>query len=201
MQDVFENIYASGIWGRGSGDGSAPNYARRYQEILQAILVDLKIQTVLDLGCGDWTNGFSQHVKWANIHYTGIEVVRNVVEKNQKAFGSPTIKFQQGDIVAGELPSADLILVKDVMQHWSNASVIRFLPKLKNFKFALITNDLLAAQPRALNQDVPDGDFRPVDLMAPPFSVPGAEILLYSNATYSPLEPIRWIKKVILIRN
>ncbi len=201
VREEIENIYASGLWGRGSGEGSQSGYSRRYVEVLSNILRQYSIKTVLDLGCGDWSQGFSRHLDWAGIDYTGIDVVRSVVEKNQKDFGTEKIVFRAANILADELPIADLIILKDVLQHWSNASVSGFLPKLKAFKYALVTNDLVSTVPGSLNQDTRDGGFRAIDIMAPPFRVAGTEIMIYSNCTYRPEEPLRWLKKMILVLN
>jgi SAM-dependent methyltransferase len=201
VDQVFEQIYTSRIWGKGSGEGSDPAYCRRYVEVLQKIMQDCGVRSVLDLGCGDWLHGFSRYVEWGDVHYTGIDVVASVVDQNQQAFGSERIQFRHGNVVACDLPRTDLILFKDVLQHWSNASVLGLLPRLKSFKFALVTNDLFSSMPRVLNQDIADGDYRPIDIMAPPFNVPGSEVMLYTNATYHPAESVRWLKKMILIRN
>jgi len=109
------------------------------------------------------------------------------------------IQFQTLDAAQDQLPPADLLLVKDVLQHWSNAKVRQLIPTFQRFARVLVTNDLIAAQPRQLNQDIPDGDFRPIDLMAPPFNLPAHEILIYTNASRLPSEPIRWVKKTIVI--
>ena len=200
VNEVFEQIYAAKVWGKGSGEGSDIAYCGRYAEVLVKIIQDFRVGSVLDLGCGDWQHGFSRHINWAGVNYLGIDVVAAVVERNQKEFGSEHIRFQHGNILDCEPPGADLILIKDVIQHWSNASVLRLLPKLKAFGLALVTNDLFSSHRRTLNQDIPDADYRPIDVMAPPFNVPGMEVMLYSNATYHPAESIRWVKKMVLIK-
>jgi SAM-dependent methyltransferase len=201
VDEVFDQIYAAKVWGKGSGEGSDPAYCRRYVEILQRIIHDCGIRSVLDVGCGDWLQGFSRYVQWGDIRYMGIDVVSSVVDLNQQAFGSERIQFRHGNIAACDLPAADLILVKDVLQHWSNAGVLQLLPRLMNFKFALVTNDLFSSMTCVLNQNIPDGDYRPIDIMAPPFNVAGTEVMLYTNATYHPAEPVRWLKKMIFIKN
>jgi SAM-dependent methyltransferase len=201
VDDVFSQIYAGNVWGRGSGEGSEPVYCQRYVQVVEKILQDYAVCSVLDLGCGDWLSGFARHVRWGGARYVGMDVVPAVIEQNQQAFGSATIQFQQANILSCDLPAADLLLIKDVLQHWSNASVVGFLPKLRNFKLALITNDVLSSYQGGLNQDIPDGGYRPVDLLAPPFNVPGEEVTLYTNASHRPAEPIRWVKKMVLINS
>ena len=134
---------------------------------------------MLDVGCGDWQLG--QLMDWTGIDYTGLDVSA-VVLKNTRRFASRTVRFIEGDARTVALPKADLLLVKDVFQHWSNADIAGFLPKLAAFRFALITNGSDPAGTAPANRDVLAGLHRLVDLSAPPFSVAGSTVLTYDIA-------------------
>ena len=182
MESAFTSIYDKQVWGNGSGGGSDPEIAKPYATLLQNFLRDNQIKSVVDIGCGDWQ--FSKRIDWSGIDYTGVDVVRSVVDRNNETFGKPGIRFMQGDITAIDLPRADLVIIKDVMQHWPNAAVFKVLPKLKTYKFALVTNDFAS-----LNKDCREGDTRPLDLQAEPFSVQAELLLTYDR------------KHVLLFRN
>jgi hypothetical protein len=74
--------------------------------------------------------------------------------------------------VTGDVPGADLVILKDVIQHWTNDDVHRFIPNLSKFKYALITNGSHKGSDR-INLESAIGSCRPVDLTVAPFNLPG----------------------------
>jgi SAM-dependent methyltransferase len=165
MQRLFSLFYRHNIWGGGSGAGSAPANVRPYMHFLQTFLHEKKIQRVLDLGCGDWQ--FARYIDWTGIDYTGVDVVPSVIEQDQKQFARDHLCFVCADVTAYELPEADLVTIKDVLQHWSNETVLKFLPKLQKYRYVLFVNGF-----QAENADCETGDTRPLNLQAPPFNLP-----------------------------
>jgi 2-polyprenyl-3-methyl-5-hydroxy-6-metoxy-1,4-benzoquinol methylase len=155
MENTFSKIYQKNIWGNGSGLGSSLNYNTAYIDFLQELMKEANIKNVLDIGCGDWQ--FSQHIDWSDIQYTGIDCVKAVIDTNNSKFGSSNIRFLhidptvEGDytLVYDELPkNCDLVILKDVLQHWSNESIIKFMDKLINqgHKHILIVNNFKNAE-------------------------------------------------------
>lgn len=136
-QSVFTNIYDAKLWGCNeqgegcSGSGSRMDQTDQYRLFLQRFLKKNQIQSVVDLGCGDWS--FSQQIDWSGVNYSGFDVVESVIEKNKKKFISPNIHFQVADGCFTDLPNADLFLCKDVLQHLSNKDVQVLLEKLKKY--------------------------------------------------------------------
>ena len=51
-----------------------------------------------------------------------------------------------GNALEMTLPSADLLILKDVMQHWLPEEILGFLPQLDRYRYALVTNDVPASQ-------------------------------------------------------
>jgi len=171
---VFNKYYLTNAWiGGGSGSGSTPENTVAYREFLASFLRQYEIRSVVDLGCGDWQ--FSRLIDWTGIDYLGIDV-SEVVLKNTKKFTTSNVHFANMDALSGDLPAADLLLVKDVIQHWSNSDIARFIPVLKRYKFALITNTSHKNIKR-INENIRPGACRPVDLSAEPFNVDGSFIL------------------------
>jgi hypothetical protein len=99
------------------------------------------------------------------------------------------------------LPEAELLIVKDVMQHWSDKAVVAFLPVLARFRYALITNCVNPAGP-TINLPIEDGGFRHLDLRLPPFNINAPEVFSFTNYR-SPAkrfwEKPRWRKIVLLL--
>ncbi len=182
---VFTSIYERNIWGNGSGEGSSLTKKDPYVRLLEQFIQEKQIRRVVDVGCGDWQ--FSRLVDWQGSEYLGIDVVASVIAANQKIFATPTIRFICADPLEPEFvfPPADLIIIKDVLQHLSNAHVLTLLEKLKqsSARYALITNDYDTRNP-----DIPNGDTRPLDVRRPPFNLAGVT----SALTYGDKKVLVW---------
>jgi hypothetical protein len=100
---------------------------------------------------------------------------------NTNAFTRPGIAFRQMNGVTDQLPDADLLIAKDVLQHWSNADVSNFLPKLKSFRMALITNGFDPSRMNLVNHDIESGGWRPVDLSKAPFNLDGSYVYWFNG--------------------
>lgn len=175
-KDVFNDIYLTKRWGEGSGAGSTVKNTVRYRWFVQNFLRSNGIKSVVDIGCGDWQ--FSRLIDWSGVHYQGLDV-SDVVLANTRKFAAEGIEFHELDALHDELPKADLVLIKDVFQHWNNQDVLKFLPKLTNFRTALITNGFAPNRRHALNLNVKTGGQRPIDLGGPPFNVNGNYVFWY----------------------
>jgi SAM-dependent methyltransferase len=178
MHDAFARAYKDGRWHHGSGSGSSPANTAAYRVFLAAYLRDHEIRTVLDIGCGDWR--FSQLINWHVVRYTGIDVVPDLVDANTARFGRPGwIDFACADALAGwTLPAAELILCKDLLQHWPDAAVHELGGRLEGRR-ALLTYDL-----GDRHADTEPGGHRPLDLTGPPFSWPVREVLRYESVSH-----------------
>lgn len=172
---IFGRVYAKKEWGNGSGPGSAPQATAQYRELLEKILHSGRIKRVVDLGCGDWQ--FSKLVNWAGVEYLGVDCVQSLIETNKKEYGNSNIRFQLADLQEFEPPPCDLILVKDVLQHWPLGDIHRFLSRYAG-KELLITNTVAQPGHGQTNGEIKAGAFRPLDLTAAPFSVARAKVLL-----------------------
>jgi SAM-dependent methyltransferase len=201
-EDVFTDLYNSKHWGSGenggtSGDGSMLETTQEYRKLLQDFLRTFNIQSVIDVGCGDWQ--FSQTIDWSGIQYTGYDVVQSVIQRNQEKFQAPNLTFIHGNALLFDLPSADLLICKDVLQHLPNEDVFLLLTQCPKFKFCLITNDVDPDTLSSNNHSIQKGACRTLDLTRPPFSMQGAKVLTYSTAHEKNPHPT--IKQVFLICN
>ncbi|MBL9162283.1 MAG: class I SAM-dependent methyltransferase [Planctomycetaceae bacterium] len=206
MEFVFSRIYRDHAWGgvSRSGPGSDLQHLETYLAILQACLRRPDVNRVVDIGCGDWAA--SSAIDWSGVEYLGIEVVPELVQQLTTTYGSRQVAFQCADALEAKDLAADLCVVKEVLQHWSNDSVHRFLSTLKNYKFALITNDqhcqvwgenetcCTLLEQADLNADIEDGAYRPLDICKPPFNVSAVTLATYPAAVGN----IHFLKKVLL---
>src|SRR5687768_4035351 len=129
VKEVFTRVYDTNEWGgrKGqycSGSGSSDHQARLYASMVKAFVAERNIRSMVDLGCGDFVVG--RELQTPGVKYVGVDIVERLVEYNNKKFGSGDVSFLCLDMIADDLPEADLCLVRQVLQHLSNAEMMRF---------------------------------------------------------------------------
>jgi 2-polyprenyl-3-methyl-5-hydroxy-6-metoxy-1,4-benzoquinol methylase len=123
LTNTFNRIYAEGTWGKDaagkgiSGTGSTLAITRQYRAYVEDFIKTHGVRSVVDAGCGDWN--FSSAMDWGGASYLGIDIASDVIAAVRSKHEKGTIRFQVGDIT-DELPAADLLISKDVLQHLSN---------------------------------------------------------------------------------
>ena len=177
---AMEQIYDLNLWGENStkfysGFGSHnPEIVIPFIDVVKEFLTSFKNPiTVLDLGCGDFNigNQLVNHTK----NYVAVDIVEDLINYNKMKFKADNLEFRCLDIAKDSLPKADCVILRQVLQHLSNAEVQRILNKLINFKYVILT------------EHIPNGEFIPnkdiisgqgirlkkqsgIDLLKPPFS-------------------------------
>ena len=180
--DIFDKIYENSYWGNGSGGGSSPEATEPYKIFLEGFIRQHDIKSIVDLGCGDWQ--FSQFLDFCSATYFGIDASKNVIANNQRSFSRPGVSFANLPESYSKLPSADLLVCKDVLMHLDTKKVQDILSILPSFKYALITNDIpcVSAFREILhrmrrpfspvnNQEIKTGDYRTLDPTQQPFNL------------------------------
>jgi hypothetical protein len=151
-----------------SGPGSTAEFSAPYRQFLEAFVREHKIDTIVDLGCGDME--VMSRVALGGARYYGIDCIADRVIANRKK--CPAYTFAQGEFQKLDIPEADLVLCKDVIQHWSTEDVAQWLAKLatqrQRYCWALITN---CNYGQTVNTPITTGGWRALDLTRPPFSV------------------------------
>lgn len=179
VESVFSNIYTHRLWGENpSGSGSRPENTKLYRYFLQDFMGDHQIHSVVEIGSGAWE--FSRLMDWKGIHYIGYDICKELVEVNQKQFGASNIEFRHGNALRMDIPSADLLICKDVLQHLPNQEILLLSPQLGKYKHVLLINDVDSDTFTAANWDVPAGSCRSLDLTKPPFNLKGEKCFTFT---------------------
>ena len=174
LTNTFNRIYAEGTWGKDvagkgtSGTGSTLEITREYRAYVEDFMKKHSVKSVVDAGCGDWS--FSSAMDWGDASYLGVDIASDVIAAVRNKHEKGKIKFQVGDIT-DELPAAELLISKDVLQHLSNELVRKFIRnnlRKGKYKWVILTNNRGSE-----NRDVASGGYRAIDLAAPPFEVRG----------------------------
>lgn len=151
---AMEQIYDLNLWGTNgedfySGEGShEETLVNSYVEKVRLFLASFSEKlTVCDLGCGDFNVG-KELVSYAK-QYIAVDIVPDLIERNKQTFLAENLAFQCLDLAKDELPMGDCALVRQVLQHLSNAEVLQIVRKLEKYKYVILT------------EHIPVGDFIP----------------------------------------
>ena len=153
-KEVMDQIYEIKLWGGKnydfySGEGShRPEILNPYTDVLISFLRSFdKPLAICDLGCGDFNVGkvLVKHTEY----YVAVDIVKELIERNKKKFKEPNLEFQCLDLSIDNLPFGDCALLRQVLQHLSNAEVHKILNNLSAYKYVILTEHL------------PEGDFEP----------------------------------------
>lgn len=153
-KEAMVQVYKKKLWGDNksvfySGEGSHhPKIVAPYVTVLRSFLTSFDhLLTVCDLGCGDFNIG-KQLVQYTQ-KYIAVDIVPELIAHNKAQFNATNLEFYCLDIAVDDLPSGDCALVRQVLQHISNAEILKICKKLRQFKYVILTEHL------------PEGDFIP----------------------------------------
>lgn len=177
---AMAQVYEMNLWGGESnefysGDGShLPELVEPYVEVVKSFLNSFEqLLTICDLGCGDFNIG-KQLVQYSD-KYIAVDIVPELIERNKELFEVDHLEFRCLNIATDDLPEADCVILRQVLQHLSNAEVKSVVQKLHDYKYVILT------------EHIPEGDFDPntdiisgqgtrlkkksgLDILAPPFN-------------------------------
>ncbi len=185
VQDTFSKIYRNQVWGKNgeqfySGPGSHGPASDMYCAAVTRFIQENGIRSVVDCGCGDFSIA-KRIVEATDVQYVGVDVVPELIQHHRKNFQGPRVRFACANIIADDLPTADLYLVRQVLQHLTNDEIAKVLERLSCVPKVLITEDF-PSQPTSFNHDMTHGpevrsDFGSgVYVDQPPFSLQVKEI-------------------------
>jgi SAM-dependent methyltransferase len=188
VRDCFSEIYHTKLWGEAdgeafcSGGGSAAQFAVPYVKQVQTLIAEHEIRTVVDLGCGDFRVGRLLCAQ-GDLQYVGVDVVPDLIAYNQSRFGGPQVEFRCANLIDDELPDGELCLIRQVLQHLSNAEISHVLAKCAKYRVVLVTEELFTKPGSRPNLDIKHGpdnrasDNSGVFLNLPPFSFKTTSLL------------------------
>ena len=171
IKEVFTEIYKKNFWlgpDSLSGQGSSIATTAIIRTELPALWDALKIEKVLDAGCGDFY--WMRTIDLKQRLYVGIDVVPEMIVTNRAHFGDEQHHFFCLDVTEDPLAQVDMIICRDVLAHLDCQKVCA---ALRNFKasgstFLLATTHLSVPK----NESVTCGHHFPYDLTISPFNLP-----------------------------
>lgn len=170
--EVFTLIHDRNYWNSQesvSGTGSELGQTVALVHALPALFKEFGIKSMLDVPCGDLN--WMKEVPLDGVRYIGGDIVAKLVLANKERFAArPELEFRVLDLLKDPLPTSDLVLVRDCMVHLPLADITTALERIKasGSRYLLATTFTRHGE----NRDIRMGDWRPVNLQAPPFNLP-----------------------------
>ena len=195
-KQVFRETYKNHVWGTdpgsqfcsgvGSRGEAVEAYVKGMAPLLEHHAAELgRSLRVVDLGCGDFEVGRALVAQVPDLIYLGCDIVPELVAHHTRTYANERVTFRQLDIVADALPEGDVCLVRQVLQHLSNAEIKRFLDRA-SYKYLYVTEGQPAVREglvnpdKATNADIrfdwSKGRGRGVELDKPPYSLATREM-------------------------
>ncbi|MDE2739331.1 MAG: class I SAM-dependent methyltransferase [Paracoccaceae bacterium] len=177
-EEVFTRIYNRNIWGSKesvSGTGSELQATTKIREEIPALVKEYEVKRLLDVPCGDY-NWMKYVVPKLDVEYIGGDIVRPIIQENNRRWGSDGVSFIHIDLTCDHLPRADLMLVRDCLFHLSHEAIYRFLENFcrSDIKYLLTTTFVspYLNDKAGINSDCMVGSDRPLYLHNHPFCFP-----------------------------
>jgi hypothetical protein len=162
-----------------SGPGSSLAQTQVLRERLPLVLAQLGVRSLLDAPCGDYN--WLKHVRLGIAEYIGADVLTEVVAENQARHGDSEKRFIRADLLCDSVPTADLVLCRDLLPHLSYEEILAVLRNLRRSGATYLLTTTFT-QPRP-NQDTSGGRWRTLNLWLPPFNFPAARLTINEGCT------------------
>jgi SAM-dependent methyltransferase len=179
---VFRYAYHHNLW-RGAespaGPGSSLAQTRVIADALPGLCERYGVGSLLDVPCGsfNWMAG----VNLPGVRYTGGDIVPEVVAEAARRHPKRERSFLVLDLTHSPLPPADLLLCRDCLVHLSFADIAKAIGNIRRSKIEYVLTTTFTAEFGF--RDIVTGDWRPINLEAPPFSFPNPVELLRERCT------------------
>jgi len=166
LRRKFTDIYHSDVWRQPgkdrlkfySGRGSDDEFSSQYVRLVSEFIRQHGVRSVLDIGCGDFRVGKQLVMLNPDISYIGADIVEPLIRHNSEVFsGLRNVKFLCIDASRDQFPNADLILIRQVLQHLSNRNIAAILSKTRKYRWILASDAVPPNGSAGPNEDMTDG--------------------------------------------
>lgn len=164
-EEIFYSIYTNKKWisdqanslAYNSGSGSDTRFSDSYINKISEYINQNNINSVVDIGCGDFRVGKKLLSFCSNVKYLGVECFQDIVDYNNESYGNDCVQFKKIDfaqpIVSTDIYIYKLALVRQVLQHLDNKAIQNFLINLQPFNHVIITEHQ-TNHPKVFNKNI-----------------------------------------------
>lgn len=184
LELTFGEIYRRNLWNgveslSGPGSGVVPT--EPVAQELTALVLELDVRTVLDVGCGDglWMPDLPG--------YLGVDVAPAAVERARKLHPDRHYRVWDGRRLLG-LEPFDLVICRDAMQHLPLADGLAILDAIRDTGSRWLLASTYRGTP---NCEVVAGAFYSPNLTGPPFGLPEPARTIFDGYDYGIPDQVR----------
>lgn len=181
MKPVFESIHDKRTWDELesiSGPGSTLRQTAALRADLPLLLQEIDARTMLDAPCGDFN--WMKEVN-LNLDYTGADIVKELVQRNQQHYSASNRRFVELDISRDKLPRVDVILCRDCLVHFSFKVIYSALNNFKRSGSQYLLTTTYTGEKENINTVT--GGWRKLNLQLAPFNFPMPLNLINERST------------------
>lgn len=161
----FTKIYENNEWGTGetryySGSGShEEDIINPYIRLVYDFIQNNDVKNIVEIGCGDFyimNRILLMTAKYGmQVSYSGLDVVEDLIKYNNNKYGNDNISFFCADAISDSchMPEGDLLIIRQVLQHLDNASIMKILDKISGYRYVLITEHIYEGKDAIFNVD------------------------------------------------
>lgn len=160
VAEAFDRIYRDRLWAGDSemlsGDGSYGPIAEAYAFFVSDFVRRNGITSITDIGCGDFNVG--RMIAPGVARYTALDISPTIIARNVARNELPHVTFAVANACTDPIPHADLVTVRQVFRHLTNAQIAAALANIESARprFILVTEHWPgAADMQAPNRDLP----------------------------------------------
>ncbi|WP_282122949.1 class I SAM-dependent methyltransferase [Algibacter mikhailovii] len=95
---------------------------------------------VCDLGCGDFNIG--KRLFMYTKKYIAVDIVEDLITRNKNLFKANNLEFSCLDMSEDDLPTADCVILRQVLQHLSNKEILKISKKIAHYKYIILTEHI-----------------------------------------------------------
>lgn len=183
--NIFSSIYDNyGFGGEESrsGPGSTLHETEKIREKIKNLVKYKDIKSVVDVPCGDFN--WMKEIVDSFETYHGGDIVQKCIDENIKNYSTDKINFSVIDLLNDNIPSCDLLIVRDVIGHYPIEDGKKIIDNIlrSNCKYLLSTSwyNVIDSDyhKKHVNRGADYGRFYPVNLMSSPFNLPEPELII-----------------------
>ena len=173
-----------------SGNGSSLEQTQSTREFIPHLVDKYDIQSVLDLGCGDYHWMREIRCQFPATTYEGWDANEEEVLRLNETYGDKKTNFACKDIITEEYPLVDMVICRDVLFHLRMRHTKKIIENMRRagIKYFLSTTHLEVLSNTDITPDArhPDWGFYLINLNIEPFNLHSS--MLEYNEESVPLE-------------
>ena len=169
-----------------SGGGSTMSSTTAFRYFLPKYIKQYGIESILDIGCGDWHWMSTIRDEFPEVDYEGWDASKDMIDPMTEKYGTENTRFEVKDIVDNVYPKVDMVIARDVLFHLKTDYLQRVLDNIRNagVKYLLATTFPELKKNEELKPKKYEGwGFRPINLDIAPYNMKDSCVATFKETT------------------